>query len=173
MGVEIVKASVEHALYRFFSEDGALLYVGISADPFKRMTQHRDGKPWWSEVAQVTIERHPSRSAALLAEAAAIRDEVPRYNILRPSEPKPRTRVRFSYYEPAVNHVVTVVNVAPVEAQPIPCHECREMCPPRQITELVNGDLWYIGKCGGCRIQVFRIDPPTQHRLELVTEVAA
>lgn len=71
-----------HALYRFFDEDGALLYVGISVNPLGRWDQHR-AKTWWRDVRTATIEPCESREAALEAEMAAIRAESPEHNIRR------------------------------------------------------------------------------------------
>lgn len=75
-------------LYRFYAADGVLLYVGIAADPGRRFTQHGRDKGWWTEVASARLEHFPGRPLALMAEAAAIRNESPRYNIAgRRSEP--------------------------------------------------------------------------------------
>lgn len=71
----------QQALYRFWDVDDTLLYIGISLDPGKRWKQHREDKPWWSDVAKVTVETYPSRSAAMDAERAAIAAERPRYNV--------------------------------------------------------------------------------------------
>lgn len=71
-----------HALYRFFAADDELLYIGIAADPGRRLTQHSVVKIWWHEVARVTIEQHASRPAVLTAERLAIKLEHPRYNII-------------------------------------------------------------------------------------------
>lgn len=75
----------ETALYRFFDADDDLMYVGISATPWERWRQHRGEKPWWHEIANITIERFPNRDAALEAERAAIRSESPLYNIVHSS----------------------------------------------------------------------------------------
>lgn len=77
-----------HALYRFFAENGELLYVGITNDPGRRWGQHAHDKPWWHEVTRAEIERHPDRPAALLAEKAAIVAERPRYNVLHLGRPQ-------------------------------------------------------------------------------------
>lgn len=69
------------ALYRFFDDSGDLLYVGISMNPAARWSQHRQDKPWWCEVATVTIEAHSSPAVAEAAERVAIRSELPRYNV--------------------------------------------------------------------------------------------
>lgn len=73
------------ALYRLYDADGALLYVGVTGDLRTRFAQHAAGKPWWPEVARKTVEWHETRIAALGAEAAAMENERPRYNILETS----------------------------------------------------------------------------------------
>ena len=72
---------VRHALYRFFSHDDALLYIGISCTPGSRWSSHSVDKPWWEEVAKITVRAFQSRQAALDAERAAIKAEAPRYNV--------------------------------------------------------------------------------------------
>lgn len=76
------------ALYRFFSVEGALLYVGIAFDPDSRAKQHAATKSWWGNVdqARTTVEWHPDREAAETAELAAIRAENPLHNIVRSDE---------------------------------------------------------------------------------------
>lgn len=69
-----------HALYRFWDAQGALLYVGITADLPTRIKSHRDGKPWWSLVAKMTIEPYPDRPSVLAAEVTAIQTEHPLHN---------------------------------------------------------------------------------------------
>jgi predicted GIY-YIG superfamily endonuclease len=70
-----------HALYRFFDNNGALLYVGITLNPGNRWAAHQDDKPWWTEVASITVQTYPDRRCVLNAERAAIQAEHPRYNI--------------------------------------------------------------------------------------------
>ncbi|GAA0897782.1 GIY-YIG nuclease family protein [Pseudonocardia zijingensis] len=70
-------------LYRLRDSTGRLLYVGITDNVRARMTAHARTQPWWSDVADVAVETHPSRQAALRAEAEAIRDEAPLWNIAR------------------------------------------------------------------------------------------
>lgn len=79
------------ALYRHFDAAGVLLYVGISDDHERRLDQHRRRKPWFGEIARIDVEYHPTREAALEAEAVAIKAEKPLHNgAQRP--PEPRTR---------------------------------------------------------------------------------
>jgi predicted GIY-YIG superfamily endonuclease len=80
--------SQTQALYRFFDQNGNLLYVGITSNPGRRWTQHATDKPWWHEVHHVEIERHESRQAVLLAEQLAIKNERPRYNVVH-QQPEP------------------------------------------------------------------------------------
>lgn len=71
-----------HVLYRFYDTAGALLYIGITLNPGERWKRHRDEKPWWTEVANITLQQHGSREAVLAAERAAIETETPRYNVV-------------------------------------------------------------------------------------------
>jgi hypothetical protein len=73
-------------LYRFFDEDGDLMYVGISLDPTSRFRSHRRDKPWWTEVHSITLEHFPDRAAVERAEIEAIRAERPRHNIAHTAE---------------------------------------------------------------------------------------
>lgn len=68
------------ALYRHFDKDGQLLYIGISLSHVARLAQHRDGSPWYEDIAHVTIEWHKTRVDAELAETTAIGREAPKYN---------------------------------------------------------------------------------------------
>jgi len=75
-------------LYRLYSSDGTLLYVGVANDPIRRMKEHRANRDWFGEVAGIRFETHATRREAEDAEAEAIRAEHPRHNIAGvPSEP--------------------------------------------------------------------------------------
>lgn len=67
-------------LYRFFDQAGALLYVGVAANPLARLNQHAIEKLWIDDVSTITLEHFDTRRAALDAEHAAIRIERPRHN---------------------------------------------------------------------------------------------
>lgn len=71
-----------HTLYRFFDGTGVLLYVGISLRPWERFKQHRQDKPWWDDVATVTMEHHDTREQVLQAERDAIVAESPLHNVV-------------------------------------------------------------------------------------------
>lgn len=75
------RADVPHALYRLYDEHGTLLYIGISLRVAERMREHEAKQPWWTEVATARFEPHLDKTAALLAEAAAIQAEHPKYNV--------------------------------------------------------------------------------------------
>ena len=85
--------SGECQLYRHFDKHGSLLYVGISLSALGRLQQHKKAR-WISKVTKVTIEVFESREVALMAEAKAIKDENPTYNIQKsglhkcPNKPK-------------------------------------------------------------------------------------
>lgn len=70
-------------LYRYFDSDGQLLYVGITGDNTKRQSQHRRNSFWFGEIASATFEHFDDRISALEAEATAIQEEKPKFNILK------------------------------------------------------------------------------------------
>lgn len=68
------------AVYRFFNRRGRLLYIGLAVNARNRLRQHELEKPWWPEVATITLEHHEDWHSAAFAEIDAIRSEKPRYN---------------------------------------------------------------------------------------------
>lgn len=70
-------------LYRHFSGDGTLLYVGISLNAVLRQYAHKTGRaPWFTQIAKIEIETFSSKYAAMEAERKAIKNEKPLYNVL-------------------------------------------------------------------------------------------
>jgi hypothetical protein len=70
---------MECQLYRYFDEEGCLLYVGISHSAVVRAQAHRKSA-WWIDAAEMKIENFPTRELALEAERRAIKTEKPRFN---------------------------------------------------------------------------------------------
>lgn len=71
------------ALYRLYDVHGDLLYIGISSEPEERWKDHKwvpRHDTWIAKVTRRSVAWHPSRAAALAAEAKAIHAEKPRYN---------------------------------------------------------------------------------------------
>lgn len=75
----IVSMSV--ALYRHFSKNGELLYVGVSRNPFERLADHVRRGDWTSEIAAITLQWFDDADMALDAEKLAINVEKPRWNV--------------------------------------------------------------------------------------------
>lgn len=69
-------------LYRFYDEDGALLYVGVTLQPKERIQGHRSTSAWWDVAASARMERFPTRREALDAEQRAIATEAPLHNVV-------------------------------------------------------------------------------------------
>jgi predicted GIY-YIG superfamily endonuclease len=86
------------ALYRIFSSDESLLYVGISNRPRTRLKEHSHRQAWWPEVDFQTVAWYPTREKADDAETMAIALEGPRYNIAKRYEPV--RGIPFSLDEP-------------------------------------------------------------------------
>jgi len=68
------------AVYRHFSKDGQLLYVGKSVNPFERLSGHIRRGDWPYEIAAVTLQWFDDETAALDAEHLAIMVENPIWN---------------------------------------------------------------------------------------------
>lgn len=93
-----------HALYRFYDRHRALLYIGITACLPTRLTHHDDHKPWWTDVADITVQHFTGRDAVLDAEAKAIRTERPLHNVVHNRRPGSASPVQLldSYDQPAL-----------------------------------------------------------------------
>lgn len=80
--IKKVDKPVPQTLYRFFNANGDLLYIGVTANAHRRITDHRDEKEWWTEIQTITLEHFPDRDSVLKAERAAIKAELPLYNVV-------------------------------------------------------------------------------------------
>ena len=81
-------------LYRFYGDGFTLLYIGITSGLVDRFEAHMKGKDWWQDVRHIDIARYDTRALALEAEAKAIRDEGPAYNVQHgTASPKPHAKV--------------------------------------------------------------------------------
>jgi hypothetical protein len=68
-------------LYRHYDVDGVLLYVGITESPEGRTREHARSSVWVRYAHHMTAEWFDSRDDAEAAERAAIRNEMPVFNI--------------------------------------------------------------------------------------------
>lgn len=68
-------------VYRYFNQAGELLYVGVTAEPYTRWTQHRRLREWSHEVTHVSLEQFAYEDLAYAHERKVIRAEAPRYNV--------------------------------------------------------------------------------------------
>lgn len=92
------------AVYRAYGHDGALLYVGCTADPRRRLNEHRSKTPWWRDhVARVVVGPMRSRKVARAEESDTIRVLAPRFNVSGTKwfddEPNPAARLVLDVYE--------------------------------------------------------------------------
>lgn len=70
------------ALYRCFNSDNAPIYIGVTFDLGPRIAGHSLRSDWWTETVRVEVMWFDDREDALAAEARAIVEERPRYNIV-------------------------------------------------------------------------------------------
>lgn len=75
------------ALYRMYDAEGALLYVGQTANIGRRLAAHATEKSWWSEVARIDLAHFANRDSATAAESHAIEAEAPRHNLYDARKP--------------------------------------------------------------------------------------
>lgn len=70
-------------LYRWYDQDGRLLYVGISSRPYDRAHQHVRAARWtrWATRMEIDPAVYADRADALRAEAIAITSQSPVFNI--------------------------------------------------------------------------------------------
>jgi hypothetical protein len=71
---------VTAGVYRAFTADGHVLYIGSSVNPQRRIATHKSGAPWRCDVARWAVEDHPDIGSARAAETAAIISEDPPVN---------------------------------------------------------------------------------------------
>jgi hypothetical protein len=102
-GVKAKPETKPSALYRFWSEDAELLYVGMSTNLGHRIDRHGEQKDWWPEVASIHVELFPDGEEAHAAEIDAIRSECPRYNVHRYPLPPLSRRATPGWKPPPVN----------------------------------------------------------------------
>jgi len=68
------------AVYRHYAEDGALLYVGISGNPARRLLEHEVGSGFFGSLHRTEYQWFDCRMDALKCEAQAIEEEQPKFN---------------------------------------------------------------------------------------------
>lgn len=67
-------------VYRIFSADNNLLYIGATYSLWRRFAQHQQKSAWWLEADFYTEQWFATRAEANAAEETAIRTEHSRYN---------------------------------------------------------------------------------------------
>tara|TARA_R110001606_G_scaffold349305_1_gene499222 strand:+ start:974 stop:1540 length:567 start_codon:yes stop_codon:yes gene_type:complete len=123
-----------HSLYRFYSDDDTLLYVGQSRNPFQRLNGHFCDKQM-DMVRYIELEWFDTPDAALRAEAWAIRREKPLWNAMAPVKPRnarvtPRAAVkrpapvRQEPVRPAPKYYASMgPHLPPMFGPPTPCKQ--------------------------------------------------
>lgn len=69
------------SLYRHFDAGGRLLYIGISKAHLSRLVFHKRTATWYWDIARIEIEHFETFEDAKFAEAEAISEESPLYNL--------------------------------------------------------------------------------------------
>jgi len=70
-----------HFLYRHFSKDGTLLYIGVTSCPVDRLQNHKYESHWAADIDRIEMMRFGSTEEAATAERQAISAEKPLHNV--------------------------------------------------------------------------------------------
>jgi hypothetical protein len=81
------------ALYRWYDAEGVLLYIGITDQLSARHRSHAKKSSWSDFAASSTVERFPTREAALDGERLAIQEERPLFNHVHNDAPDAQQRL--------------------------------------------------------------------------------
>ena len=79
-----------HTVYRAYDAEGALLYIGCTADFGRRRSQHGYTTPWFPLAARWDLAEYPNFRTARDAERHAIETECSMFNVT-PHEQARRT----------------------------------------------------------------------------------
>ena len=85
-------------VYRAYSRDGELLYIGQTNEPITRFSLHEDRTHWWPSVHHVEVSRPlQTRQEAKAAEAAEIRRHNPPRNSHIPRVPQGADEIELDF----------------------------------------------------------------------------
>lgn len=76
-----------HAVYVIYGSEGEALYVGFTRDPEQRLKQHQAWRRRYGKTTH-TVEWHPTRLDARIAEA----------NLIRKLHPSGNSKAEFVWY---------------------------------------------------------------------------
>lgn len=103
------------AVYRYFDDNERLLYVGVSKVPDARDRTHRRSSPWFQFVARRDVTWYSTQKEAEIAEARAIADEAPLFNVAGNACEASCVRLRdylLAVNQPRMLHLVTSMAAA-------------------------------------------------------------
>jgi len=74
-------ANLPNDVYKAYDDAGALLYVGISINVFKRLGEHKAYSPWYDEASRIEVVQYLNRASARAEEARCIKFDAPAFNV--------------------------------------------------------------------------------------------
>ena len=89
-----------HEVYILRTEDGTVIYVGVTAQLEARLREHRR-KSWWGEVATIDTELIVGKGPASLRELELIHLHEPRYNDQGTETSRERARAQWREWREA------------------------------------------------------------------------
>jgi hypothetical protein len=92
--IDVRQLAGMHVVYRMLDAEGRLLYVGMTGNLGRRLSDHAE-KAFFLAVTTITLERFPTAAEAALAEQEAIGAEHPLFNHVGLSEEESSRRKRI------------------------------------------------------------------------------
>lgn len=83
-------------VYRYYNDEGVLLYIGESLSYIRRLSEHLKKASWVESVCSVTLERFDTKKQAQNAEREAIEKENPVFNKQYNQKTKSNSKECFS-----------------------------------------------------------------------------
>ena len=83
-----------YVLYRYFDDEGRLLYLGISGDYATRQGVHNSTSRWMPLAASSAINRYKTRGDVQKAEQEAVEAEHPLFNVQYNDTPDAKERLK-------------------------------------------------------------------------------
>ena len=126
MPTDLSYMELPQTVYQFFDKEGKLLYIGCARFPLERKAGHRT-KPWYGEIASMTLEPARPYKEARAAEAAAIALELPPYNFTHHPDnysPARQGKQRATLAKEAWEHLATLARRLVSQAKRYRCARC-------------------------------------------------
>lgn len=135
-------SALTHMVYRLYSADQRIIYIGITNSWARRRLNHARVQPWWGEVARVELESFPSREDAASRERTLIAFHRPDYNI--DDKPLLPDEAFCSQYDDRGRDVLTITEAA--DELGIRADSLRQAVLRGAVKAMRAGGIWLLSR---------------------------